>query len=149
MYINFGQTERGGQKIKKIVDIIRVCSHRREVKNVCKQVYKNDVVRLTLQISAPEAMQMKRDVRVTFSDQIGVIGKKILYRACAHRKWKEIKQQLGTAGPGKMHGCCLVSSHFLWAVLCPEAVQGGWSVCRTGNGEKLSCSLAQLCLAAA
>ena len=32
-------------------------------------------------------------------------------------------------------------------------VQGGWSGCRTGNGEKLSnsqlCCLAQLCLAAA
>ena len=31
-----------------------------------------------------------------------------------HRKWKEIKQQPGTAGPGNMLGCCLISFHFLW-----------------------------------
>ena len=35
----------------------------------------------------------------------------------------------------------------------PAHIQSGWSVCRTGNGEKLSnsqvCCLAQLCLAAA
>ena len=30
----------------------------------------------------------------------------------AHRKWKEIKQQPGTAGPGNMLGCCLVYFHF-------------------------------------
>ena len=34
----------------------------------------------------------------------------------AHRKWKEIKQQPGTAGPGNMLGCCLLSFHFLWAI---------------------------------
>ena len=31
----------------------------------------------------------------------------------AHRKWKEIKQQPGTAGPGNILGCCLVSLRFL------------------------------------
>ena len=41
----------------------------------------------------------------------------------AHRKWKEIKQQPGTAGPGSMLGCCLVPFHFLWAILCPQAVE--------------------------
>ena len=35
----------------------------------------------------------------------------------AHRKWKETKQQPGTAGPGNMLGCCLVSFLFLWAIL--------------------------------
>ena len=40
----------------------------------------------------------------------------------AHRKWKEIKQQPRTAGPGNMLGCCLLSFHFLWAILCPQAV---------------------------
>ena len=30
----------------------------------------------------------------------------------AHRKWKEIKQQPGTVGPGNMLGYCLVSFHF-------------------------------------
>ena len=34
----------------------------------------------------------------------------------AHRKWKEIKQQPGTAGPGNMLGCCLLSFNFLWAI---------------------------------
>ena len=31
----------------------------------------------------------------------------------SHRKQKETKQQPGTAGPGNMLGCCLVSLHFL------------------------------------
>ena len=50
----------------------------------------------------------------------------ISYTACghriAHRKWKEIKLQPGTAGPGNMLGCCFFSFHFLWAILCPQAV---------------------------
>ena len=40
----------------------------------------------------------------------------------AHRKWKETKQLPGTAGPGNRLGSCLVSFHFLWAILCPQAV---------------------------
>ena len=31
--------------------------------------------------------------------------------------WKETKQQPGTAGTANMLGCCLVSFHFLWAIL--------------------------------
>ena len=34
----------------------------------------------------------------------------------AHRKWEETKHQPGTAGPGNMLGCCLISFHFLWAI---------------------------------
>ena len=34
----------------------------------------------------------------------------------AHRKWKEIKQQPSTAGPGNMLGCCLLSFYFLEAI---------------------------------
>ena len=34
----------------------------------------------------------------------------------AHWKWKETKQQTGTAGLGNMFGCCLISFHFLWAI---------------------------------
>ena len=30
----------------------------------------------------------------------------------AHRKWKETRQLPGTAGPGTMLGCCLISFHF-------------------------------------
>ena len=33
-----------------------------------------------------------------------------------YRKWKECKQQPGTAGPGNMLGCCLIYFHFLWAI---------------------------------
>ena len=31
----------------------------------------------------------------------------------SHMKWKETKQQSGTAGPGNILGCCLVSLSFL------------------------------------
>ena len=34
-----------------------------------------------------------------------------------HRKWKEIKQQ-----PSMLPGYSLVSLHFLWVILCPQAV---------------------------
>ena len=40
----------------------------------------------------------------------------------AHRIWKETKQEPGTAGPGNMLGCCLVSLHFLWAILSTSTV---------------------------
>ena len=40
----------------------------------------------------------------------------------AHRKLKETKQQLGTARPGNMLGCCLVSFHFLWVILSTSTV---------------------------
>ena len=40
----------------------------------------------------------------------------------ARRKWREIKLQSGTAGPGNMLGSCLISFHILWANLCLQAV---------------------------
>ena len=40
----------------------------------------------------------------------------------AHRKCKETKLQPGTAGPGNRLGCCLISFHFLWTILCLQAV---------------------------
>ena len=40
----------------------------------------------------------------------------------ANRKWKATKLQPGTTGPGNLPGSCLVSFHFLWAILCPQAV---------------------------
>ena len=40
----------------------------------------------------------------------------------AHMIWKETKQQPDTAGPGNMLGCCLVSFHFLWAILSTSTV---------------------------
>ena len=34
----------------------------------------------------------------------------------SHRKWRETKQQPGTAGPGNILGCCLVSLCFLYDI---------------------------------
>ena len=39
-----------------------------------------------------------------------------------YRKWRETKQEPGTAGPGNMLGSCLVSLHFLWAILSTSTV---------------------------
>ena len=41
----------------------------------------------------------------------------VLVLRMAHRIWKETKQEPGTDGPGNKLGCCLVSFHFLWAIL--------------------------------
>ena len=40
----------------------------------------------------------------------------------AHRKWKELKQQPSLLPGPAVPGCCLVSFHILWAILCPQAV---------------------------
>ena len=56
------------------------------------------------------------------------------YTACghrnAHRKRKETKLQPDTAGPGNRLCSCLVSFHFLWAILCPQAVLSFFNVVR-------------------
>ena len=46
----------------------------------------------------------------------------VLVLRMAHRIWKETKQEPGTAGPGNMLGCCLVSFHFLSAILSTSTV---------------------------
>ena len=46
-----------------------------EVANVCKQMYKNDLVKITLQIAEPQAQQLITDMRVTFADTLGIVGK--------------------------------------------------------------------------
>ena len=40
----------------------------------------------------------------------------------ANRKWRETKQQPSMLPGPAVPGCCLVSFHFLWAILCPQAV---------------------------
>ena len=40
----------------------------------------------------------------------------------ANRKWRETKQQPGTAGPGNMLGCCLIYVRFLWGKLSTRTV---------------------------
>ena len=39
-----------------------------------------------------------------------------------HWKWKEIKQQPGTARPGNMLSCCLIYFHFRWGKLSTRTV---------------------------
>ena len=45
-----------------------------EALKVCKEMYKNEVVKLTLQISDPVAMQLNKNMKVTIVDQIGIFG---------------------------------------------------------------------------
>ena len=46
----------------------------------------------------------------------------VLVLRMAHRVWRETKQQPGTAGPGNMLDCCLVSFHFLSTILSTSTV---------------------------
>ena len=46
----------------------------------------------------------------------------VLVLKMAHRIWKETKQHPDTAGPDNRLGCCLVSFHFLWAILSTSTV---------------------------
>ena len=69
------------------------------------------------------------DFPLVFNPQVSYNFLWIVYihsTACGHgmayRKWKETKVHPGTAGPGNMLGCRLVSFHFLLAILCPQAV---------------------------
>ena len=55
----------------------------KEVASVCKQMYKNDVVKVTLQIGEPEAMQLKMDVAITFADALGIVGEILTKAMCA------------------------------------------------------------------
>ncbi len=45
-----------------------------EAIRVCKDKYRRDVVKLTIQIMSPDVMQIRRDMRVTFGDQLAAIG---------------------------------------------------------------------------
>ena len=46
----------------------------------------------------------------------------VLVLSMAHRKWKEFKQQPSMFPGSDVPGCCLVSFHFLWAILCTSTV---------------------------
>ncbi len=45
-----------------------------EAYRVCKEKYRNEVVKLTIQITNPNVMQIKHDVKVTFADQLSSVG---------------------------------------------------------------------------
>ena len=49
-----------------------------ETQSVCRTMMRNDVVKLTVQITEPSVMRIEKDVISTFTDQLGVIGNQIL-----------------------------------------------------------------------
>ena len=57
-----------------------------EVLRVCKDMYKKDITKLTLQISDPVAMQLNKNMKATFMDQVGTVGEFEL-QSC--NKWTE------------------------------------------------------------
>ena len=62
----------------------------------------------------------------------------VLVLRIAHRIWKETKQRPGTAGPDNMIGCCLVSFHFLWAILSTSTVMHPPTLKISVNGPQTS-----------
>ncbi len=45
-----------------------------EADAVCKQRYSLDFAKLTVQIDSADVMQIRKDVRATFADQLGTVG---------------------------------------------------------------------------
>ena len=41
---------------------------------VCQAAYKNKMAKVTLQIAEANVLEIKQDVRVTFTEKLGVIG---------------------------------------------------------------------------
>ena len=41
---------------------------------ICQSAYKNNVAKVTLQVAEANVLQIKQDIRVTFTDKLGVIG---------------------------------------------------------------------------
>ena len=46
-----------------------------ERKSLCKSIYANEVVKLTIQITDPSVMVIEKDVSATFTDMLGIVGK--------------------------------------------------------------------------
>ena len=42
--------------------------------SICKSLYSNEVVKLTIQIADPNVMEIQKDVSVTFPDMLGIVG---------------------------------------------------------------------------
>ena len=45
-----------------------------ELMKVCRSRFRNDIVKLSVQIAEPSVMKIEKDVISTFTDQLGVIG---------------------------------------------------------------------------
>ena len=46
-----------------------------EDESVCRSIYANEMVKLTVQIADPSVMVIEKDVSATFSDMLGIVGK--------------------------------------------------------------------------
>ena len=47
-----------------------------DAKKMCKIFYKENMAKVTLEILEPMVMQVKKDVRTTFTERLGVAGRK-------------------------------------------------------------------------
>lgn len=52
-----------------------------EIESVCKSIYANEMVKLTVQITDPFVMVIDKDVSGNFFDMLGIVGK---IRLCFH-----------------------------------------------------------------
>ena len=48
-----------------------------DAKEMCKNVYKETIAKVTIEILDPMVLQIKKDVRTTFTDRLGVVGMKM------------------------------------------------------------------------
>ena len=46
-----------------------------DAREMCKTMYRESIAKVSLEILDPKVLQIKKDVRTTFSDQLGVVGK--------------------------------------------------------------------------
>ena len=49
--------------------------HKQLATKICELAFKNDIVKLTIEIANPRVLEVVKDIRVTFSDMLGTIGK--------------------------------------------------------------------------
>ena len=45
-----------------------------EAIDVCKYRFRNEIAKVTVEIASPDVMELMKDVRVNFSDQLAMIG---------------------------------------------------------------------------
>ena len=49
-----------------------------EAREMCKTMYRESIAKVSLEILDPKVLQIKKDVRTTFTDQLGVVGKYVV-----------------------------------------------------------------------
>ncbi len=51
----------------------------RDVVEMCESIYKHEVAKVSIEITDPAVLEIRKDIRVHFSDQLGVIGMALSY----------------------------------------------------------------------